>query len=95
MHYFLDQFLFSLSYLWFYINIRLYNTKSIIIDMGGQCFPFSLSAFMYVCFYLFLSQNKYETPSKAVLPFIYTYLHHDAAVTYNMHPGTGSINVSY
>jgi len=62
MHYFLDQFLFSLSYLWFYINIRLYNTKSIIIDMGGQCFPFSLSAFMYVFFLVIFEPKQIWDP---------------------------------
>jgi hypothetical protein len=61
--------------------------------MGVQCFPFS--AFMYVFIYLFLSQNKYEAASKAVLPFIWTYLHHDVVVIYNMHPEAGSINGSY
>lgn len=63
--------------------------------MGVQCFPFSLSAFMYVFIYIFLSRNKYEAASKAVLPLIYTYLHHDAVEIHNMHPGIGSVNGSY
>lgn len=96
MHYFLDTFLFLLSYLWFYINVQHCNTsKSIIVDMGVQCLPFSLSAFVYVFIYLFLSRNKYEAASKAVLPFIYIYLHHDVVVIHNMHPGTGCIKGSY
>jgi len=84
-----------------YINVQHCNTsKSIIIDMGVQCFPFSLSAFIYVYIYLFLSRNKYEAASKAMLLFIYTYLHHNVVVIPNVHLWTGSLkrellNISY
>lgn len=76
----------------------MFNTTTLLVHYhwhGCPCFPFSLSAFINVYIYLFLSRNKCETASKAVLPFISTYLHHGAVVIHIMHPGAVSINRSY